>query len=594
VVVQVAAAPVAAGSAAGTAARVGAQVAKKGAEKTAQSTAKGAQKTGEAAGRVASRGAQTARRGAQRGGQAAQRYARQGGQPARYANTGRNTARNLAQNRPGGSRGPGGARGPGSTRPGARAGNQRDVPRQQRNRSRQFSRLRPDYRKRLRAKRRDLLGQRDPEELDNGEKTVRFVGRRLKRLVRLDSDQGLRRRVRRTLVTLLVLTLVFFLPFLNMWLSADDEKPPDDLLAFEVQPPVLGSGPIPEELMPIVAELTGIPMDALRAYSAAAGGDWAIDWVMLAGIGKVECDHGRNRTSYCSTPHNVWLTSNGGAGERGPMQHLGHLWRVGHNDPDEAHVEGPPTPRNNDSTHVATDGDGDGIADPWNWYDAVASTARKLTLYKQELARMGTRFDTPEFLIGSYNAGVAGTTGFGRASSPTNATYVRNVQAEMNRIRTATAYLNLGATGGGSVSGGRVEQTATGPITVVTVKSPSGASITVNATIANQLQQMLAAAHADGVRLSGGGFRSYQAQIDLRIAHCGGNTYYNIYEKPSSQCSPPTARPGGSNHERGLAIDFENCGSHSTACWQWLNQNAARFGFHNFPVEPWHWSLDGR
>jgi len=589
-VVQVAAAPVAAGgAAAGAAAGAGAraagqvagQVAKKGAEKTAQTTAKGAQKGTEVAGRVANRGAQTARRG----GQAAQRYARNGPQQARYANNGRATARNLAQNRPGGSRNLGGNR----------TGNQGNRQRQQRNRSRQFSRFRPDYRKRLRAKRRDALGQRDPEDLAPEEKTLRFVGRRLKRLARLDGDQKLRRRIRRTFVVLAVVTVAFMLPYLNMWLSAEDEKPPDDLLGFEVDPPVLGSGPIPEELMPVVSELTGIPMDALRAYSAAAGGDWAIDWVMLAGIGYAECNHGKSTVSYCSTPHNVWLTSNGGAGERGPMQHLGHLWRQGHTDPDEAHVEGPPTPKNGDSTYVATDGDGDGIADPWNWYDAVASTARKLTLYKQELAQMGTRFDTPDFLIGSYNAGVAGTTGFGGASSPTNASYVSKVQAEMNRIRQATAYLALGATGGGgSVSGGRVEQTATGPITVVTVKSPSGASITVNATIANQLQQMLAAADADGVKLSGGGFRSYQAQIDLRIAHCGGNSYYNIYEKPSSQCSPPTARPGGSNHERGVAIDFNNCSSHSTACWQWLNQNAARFGFFNFPVEPWHWSLDGR
>ena len=46
-------------------------------------------------------------------------------------------------------------------------------------------------------------------------------------------------------------------------------------------------------------------------------------------------------------------------------------------------------------------------------------------------------------------------------------------------------------------------------------------------------------------------------------------------------------------HEVGLAIDFENCGSHSTACCQWLSANASRFGFFNLPSEPWHWSING-
>ncbi len=64
----------------------------------------------------------------------------------------------------------------------------------------------------------------------------------------------------------------------------------------------------------------------------------------------------------------------------------------------------------------------------------------------------------------------------------------------------------------------------------------------------------------------------------LRRSHCGPSDYA-IYEMPSSQCSPPTARPGNSMHEQGLAIDFVNCSSHSTACWQWLDAHAAAYGF---------------
>ncbi len=46
-------------------------------------------------------------------------------------------------------------------------------------------------------------------------------------------------------------------------------------------------------------------------------------------------------------------------------------------------------------------------------------------------------------------------------------------------------------------------------------------------------------------------------------------------------------------HERGLAIDFSNCGVRSTPCYQWLAANAHRFGFFNLPSEPWHWSVNG-
>jgi LAS superfamily LD-carboxypeptidase LdcB len=67
---------------------------------------------------------------------------------------------------------------------------------------------------------------------------------------------------------------------------------------------------------------------------------------------------------------------------------------------------------------------------------------------------------------------------------------------------------------------------------------------------------------------------------------------------PSSECSPPTARPGRSLHERGLAVDF-NCrgelvDSRADPCFRWLDANAARFGLYNLPSEPWHWSVTGQ
>lgn len=121
--------------------------------------------------------------------------------------------------------------------------------------------------------------------------------------------------------------------------------------------------------------------------------------------------------------------------------------------------------------------------------------------------------------------------------------------------------------------------------------------ITVNTAIAEQVDALLAAAEADGLALTGGGYRSPERQIELRRQHCG-TSYYAVYEMPSSQCSPPTARPGRSMHERGLAIDFDCDGSlvdsRSDPCFQWLAANAARYGLANLPSEPWHWSVNGQ
>jgi predicted nucleic acid-binding Zn-ribbon protein len=125
-----------------------------------------------------------------------------------------------------------------------------------------------------------------------------------------------------------------------------------------------------------------------------------------------------------------------------------------------------------------------------------------------------------------------------------------------------------------------------GPVEVVDV-----GGIVVNVVIADQVRAMLSAAAADGVTLTGGGYRSSQQQIDLRIAHCGSSSYA-IYQAPASSCSPPTAIPGTSMHEQGLAIDFDNCYYGSTV-YNWLSANAATYGLYNLPSESWHWSTTG-
>ncbi len=120
--------------------------------------------------------------------------------------------------------------------------------------------------------------------------------------------------------------------------------------------------------------------------------------------------------------------------------------------------------------------------------------------------------------------------------------------------------------------------------------------IQVHVNIAGRVDELLSSARADGVDLSGWGWRDNIKQIQLRQENCGTSDF-DVWEKPASLCSPPTARPGQSNHERGLAIDFTYRGgsitTHSNPGFVWLNNNAHRWGFVNLASEPWHWSVDG-
>jgi septal ring factor EnvC (AmiA/AmiB activator) len=133
---------------------------------------------------------------------------------------------------------------------------------------------------------------------------------------------------------------------------------------------------------------------------------------------------------------------------------------------------------------------------------------------------------------------------------------------------------------------------AGGPVGGTSVPVCNAGGINVNCAIESRVVNMLNAARADGVALSGGGYRDSSQQIALRQAHCG-SSYYAIYQMSAGSCRPPTARPGQSQHELGLAIDFSNC-SRSSSCYRWLSANASRFGFYNLPSESWHWSTTGR
>ena len=140
-------------------------------------------------------------------------------------------------------------------------------------------------------------------------------------------------------------------------------------------------------------------------------------------------------------------------------------------------------------------------------------------------------------------------------------------------------------------AGSYTPPTITGSGSIVSV-----GGIRVHQSIAGNLQSLLSAAASSGVHFSGGGYRDPAGQIAVRRSNCGSSNYA-IYQMPASSCSPPTARPGTSMHEQGLAIDFTQGGrtlTRSSSGYAWLKANASRFGFYNLPSEPWHWSSTGR
>lgn len=80
------------------------------------------------------------------------------------------------------------------------------------------------------------------------------------------------------------------------------------------------------------------------------------------------------------------------------------------------------------------------------------------------------------------------------------------------------------------------------------------------------------------------GFRSGDEQMALRRQNCPDPVHSD-----STECHPWTAKPGTSDHERGLAADlaFED-----DATEAWAHANAGRFGLQfDVPTEAWHVSL---
>ena len=149
----------------------------------------------------------------------------------------------------------------------------------------------------------------------------------------------------------------------------------------------------------------------------------------------------------------------------------------------------------------------------------------------------------------------------------------------------------------------------------VELRSVAG-TLRVNSAIEADIDRLIADARLAGLDLGGGGYRNQEQQATLRLANCDqehepGNPHatpetstdesphhqYVIFEAPASSCSPPTAPPGKSEHEAGLAVDLTDAGqllTETSPGYRWMIQNGHAYGLANLPGEPWHWSTTGK
>lgn len=125
---------------------------------------------------------------------------------------------------------------------------------------------------------------------------------------------------------------------------------------------------------PSSAALADIPADRLAAYRAAAD-RYGIDWAIIAGIAKEECDHGRNTDPGCAPPGSA-----NAAGAQGPFQFIATTWSSRYSSPNQIiDRHGPPVPDGAEASGgYATDCTADNIADPWDTQDAACAAARYL------------------------------------------------------------------------------------------------------------------------------------------------------------------------------------------------------------------------
>lgn len=218
-------------------------------------------------------------------------------------------------------------------------------------------------------------------------------------------------------------------------------------------------------------------------------------------------------------------------------------------------------------------------------------------LQEQKFASDQATIQNLGFLLSALSgaAGAAGAAPSGDALQALGAAQGAKKKKGKKKGKKSQGAAQSGSSGGGGSSSGGASSTdgagassasggggATGSTGKASSGKPSGNIVDVpggkvDASIAGNVKEMMAAAKKDGVELKiNSSYRSRAEQEKLYAAYKNGTG--NL-----------AAKPGSSNHESGLAIDFAG----TPGAFEWLKKNAGRFGLKNLPGEPWHYSTTG-
>lgn len=134
----------------------------------------------------------------------------------------------------------------------------------------------------------------------------------------------------------------------------------------------------------------------------------------------------------------------------------------------------------------------------------------------------------------------------------------------------------------------------TNSLTGTKLMSCSIDNMRVSSLIAPRVIKLIADAKSRGITMTiSSGLRTYEEQVRLYKQNCSNGV-----------CNPPTAKPGTSNHEMGLAIDWgykgsticyprPTCNPGENPAYEFLKTDGIKYGFRKLPSEAWHWSMNG-